>query len=508
MKPRLHRLFLVMVLAVSGLTATFATGLQHRQLFHLMGGSRNSAGDRMFMGLVEQPTTFRAAFARVDVALFDGDEFLLLNPFPDVSMEAVLYPVGFSGSLHRAWFGKLQNFPGTAVFIINGDRISGKISCSLGTFEIFPLGKGECIIVEHQLNKFPGCLACEDDPATDSLGDPAGNPVEGDVAVYESTFSEETSSTADDPASDRIRVIVAYTTSAQSKTQTTYGRTMQEHIDLAIAESNQGYANSGVDSRIELACLYETDYVETYAISKDVDAFHADGDGKADEVHVLRADFDADMCSLITDGRDIFWCGDSYGFDYSSRENMFQATNYRCVTGNFSFIHEFGHGQGCRHNDDTNLEPFAYGHGLRNDVYWYTIMALANATDAVRLNYWSNPEIVSPVEPFAPMGTPVNGEAFANDCRSALNDGDDTVINHETTPTSSSAPTNHAFEDDEYADKLVSDTLSVANFTASTGSTIQFRAGTAIVLQSGFQAMAGSKFRASLTHASGDPSDL
>jgi hypothetical protein len=503
MKPSAQRLACFAILMLLGLGFNFPlNGAQSgRSLFRHTGDSGDSHADEMFMRLIERPTTFRAAFAHLEKSSLD-DNRVQLNPFPDLSFEVVQSQFGFSGAKHRAWFGNLANNQGSAVFIINGDRISGKINSTFGTFEIFPLADGDCIIVEHYTDKFPDCAVGHQ---AESASDPA---LEKGIAIPPNptadTFDNasagdapmEGEPLADAPGTNHVRVIVAYTSGARYKTQTNYGRTMQEHIDLAIAEANQGYANSGVDTRIELACLYKTDFVETYDIQDDVDAFQNDGDGKADEVHQLRADYDADMCSLITDGRDIFWCGDSYGFDYTSRENMFQATNYSCVTSNLSFIHEFGHTQGCRHNDDTVLTPFAQGHGLRNDDNWRTIMALSNSTTAIRLNYWSNPEIVSPVEPFTAMGTPVNGDQF------------DTVINHETTPVDSTAPTNHVFEQDEFADKLVTGTLTVGAFTAEQGSTIRFRAGSGIVLHSGFQAVAGSEFRASLTDFSGDPSDL
>jgi len=41
------------------------------------------------------------------------------------------------------------------------------------------------------------------------------------------------------------------------------------------------------------------------------------GDGFSDEVHSLRAEYDADMCCLIVDGRDTAWCGWAYGFNQS-----------------------------------------------------------------------------------------------------------------------------------------------------------------------------------------------
>lgn len=504
MKLISSRLAAQAILALFAVNPSLTEAQPSGHLFRHTGSLGNRVADEMFVRLVERPTTARAAFAHIERNAFN-DERLQLNLFHDPTLEATQTAVDFSGSLYRVWSANLANNQGSAIFIINGDRISGKIDSSLGAFEVFPTSDGGCIVVEHFAEKFPGCPAGEQTaPAGTQFLDTVDIPIPNAGAdTFDEVPSEYIAADAtplfDTPSENRVRIIVAYTASARVKTLEHFGRTMKEQISLAIAEANQGYANSGVDMRIELACLYQTDFVETYAIENDVAAFQNNGDGKADEVHQLRADYDADMCSLITDGRDILWCGDSYGFDYTSRENMFQATSYLCVTSILSFAHEFGHTQGCRHNDDPETTPLAYGHGFRNESNWRTIMALANTTSAPRLNYWSNPDIDSPVEPCTPMGTPVNGALFANDSRSALNTSDDLVVNHETTPSNSTAPTGYTFETDEYADKVVLDTLSVAAFTARSGSTIQFRAGSSIVLQTGFEARAGSAFHARLT---------
>jgi len=512
MKAHIRQLIRLGLLTALGLG--LSTPAAHAQasspLFQHGGDFGNASAPAALERLIQRPTTRRATLAWVDRSAFD-DERITLNPFPGFNVETLQTRIGFTGARHRTWFGELVDNQGSAVFILHGDRISGKINSTRGTFEIFPVASGGCVVVEHIPSAFPGCGV--DDQAVPQrpkrraavtsppTGDTADN---GDVEPFGESPTEE-GAAGDSILDNRVRVIVAYTVGARIKTEIIYGRTMQEHIDLAIAESNQGYANSGVTLRMELACLYETDSTETTAIENDVEDFRNDGDGKFDEVHPLRADYDADMCCLLTDGRDYAWSGWSYGFDYTSRDNMFQATSYSSATGNFSFAHEFGHTQGCRHNDDLTLTPFAYGHGFRNGSYWRTVMALANGTAAPRLNYWANPLVNSPVFPYTAMGTPVNGDSFANDCVTALNVGGNTVINHETTPATSTAPTNDSFDNDEYVDKFVTDTLTVGAFTANPGSAVRFRAGNRIVLQPGFQARAGSEFRAYLSNPLGDP---
>lgn len=481
----------------------------NRPLFQHSRNLEAGSAQAILTRFVQRPTTRRVALARIDMSVFDRDR-LTLNPFPELNLEATQSRVDFSGATHRAWFANLADDQGSAVFIINGSRISGKINSIHGTFEIFPLKNGECVVVEHIPGMFPGCgvdsrVSTQSSRTLDSSGTrPSVSLADAATELPAAEAPTGLGAAGDSPLENRIRVIVAYTEGAHLKTSLMFGRTMQEHIDLAIAESNQGYANSGVWFRLELACLYQTDSTETTAIEQDVEDFRNNGDGKFDEVHQLRADFDADMCCLLTDGRDYGWCGWSYGFDYTSRENMFQATSYNCATSNFSFVHEFGHTQGCRHNDDLMLTPFAYGHGFRNSTYWRTIMALANGTGAPRLNYWSNPRINSPVLPYTALGTPEDGTNFANDCTTALNTGGNTVINHETTPAISAEPTNCSFDNDEYADKAVTDSLTVEAFTAHPGSTIQFRAGKSILLGPGFQARTGSVFHAFLLNESGD----
>lgn len=448
-------------------------------------------------------TTKRARAVSVDPGAFAGSQ-LNLQLFADANLTVERTDIGFTGTRHRSWTGRLSN-GGSAAFILNGNRISGTVSSPEGNFQFFPAGEGECIVVQHYPEQFPDCAVgkvnAPPQAAANAPVKPANN---GDVEGKATPAHNGDGSQGDTPTANRIRVLVAYTADAQSLTSSVQGQTMQELVDLAILESNQGYANSGVTLRIELACLYETVYNETTAIETDVDRFRNSGDGFMDEVHTFRANYDADMCCLMIDGTDPDWCGWAYGFDYTSYANMFQATVYSCATGNFTFAHEFGHTQGCRHNDDTTLTPFAYGHGFRNGSNWRTIMGLANSTSATRLNYWSNPNLNSPVAPFTALGTPVNGNNFANDCRTALNVSDDTVVNHELTPVSSAGLSGN-FGADEGADKLVTSTLTIGSFTANSGSRVQFRAGSSILLNPGFRAAPGSSFRARLAGPLGDP---
>lgn len=515
MKPRsarapraLRGLAVRLALAVAVTLPAFTGSTQEppaRPLLAAVPGELRADRAALFANLQGQPTTKRARPARLDPAAFAGGRFALAL-FPDHEVIVEQTDIGDTGIESRSWTGRLTT-GGSAAFIINGDRVSGTISSGNGNFQIFPLGDGECVVVEQDPLKMRDCAVGRVTPPPRVPAPvPGPNPKDEPAPRARSATPARTGDPrlADTPTGNRVRVLVAYTADAQNLTSSVLGQTMQELIDLAILESNQGYANSGVTLRLELACLYETVFNESAAIENDVDRFRNNGDGFMDEVHTLRADYDADMCCLIVDGTDPDWCGWAYGFDYTAYSNMFQATVYSCATGNYTFAHEFGHTQGCRHDDDGNLTPFAYGHGFRNGNNWRTIMAVAGTSTAPRLNYWSNPNINSPVAPFTAMGTPINGGNFANDNRSALNASDNTVVDHESTPVDSIAPTGDSFAADEGADKVVTGTLTVGSFTANSGSRVQFRAGAAVSLTPGFWARSGSSFRARLAGPLGD----
>jgi len=467
-------------------------------------------GAAIFARLTAKSTHRRTRVAALDRTAFDGGR-LKLDLFPDVVVEAEPMEIGFTGVEGRSWTGRLVD-GGSAAFVIRGDRVVGSIATAKGNFQVFPLGDGLCAVVEHDPSTLPDCGTGRvlPPPELPGLRPPVVNPLDqfGPIRSRRALAGPGEAQLADTPTANRIRVLVAYTASSQSLTSSVLGMTMQELVDLAILESNQGYANSGVTLRLELAFLYEVTFDESAAIENDVSLFRGNGDGVMDEVHTHRTNYDADMCGLIVDGTDADWCGWAFGFDYTSAANMFQASVYSCVTGNFTFAHEFGHTQGCRHDNDGTLTPFAYGHGFRNGNSWRTIMAVAGTSTAPRLNYWSNPNVNSPVSPFTAMGTAINGANLANDCRSALNASDDAVVNHELTPSSATTPVGASVASDEVADKLVTETLTASSFTANSGSRVRFRAGSSIRLNPGFWARTGSSFRARITSPLGDAPPL
>jgi hypothetical protein len=182
-----------------------------------------------------------------------------------------------------------------------------------------------------------------------------------------------------------IRVLVNYTPAAKASTSNIAGL-----IDLAIAETNQGYLNAGVNARVELAHAALVSYTESGSNGTDRSRYADVDDRVMDQIHAQRNTYMADVGVLLTEGND--GCGN--GSIYASATSAFAAVTADCATGNYSFGHELGHLYGARHNpeEDSTSTPYAYGHGyLAPNRKWRTIMAYNCSNGCPRLNYWSNP---------------------------------------------------------------------------------------------------------------------
>ncbi|MGK7892835.1 MAG: M12 family metallo-peptidase [Xenococcus sp. (in: cyanobacteria)] len=186
-------------------------------------------------------------------------------------------------------------------------------------------------------------------------------------------------------------VLVAYTPLARQREGGVAA--MNALIQLAIDETNQSYANSGIYTRLRLVRRYETDYDESSNMRLDRDRFRIRNDGFMDEVHGLRNQSAADLAILITGSGG--YCGIASSI-LAEADTGFAIVRRDCATGYYSFGHEIGHLQGARHNpeaDSTNT-PFPFGHGYYYQPgSWRTIMSYNCPGNCTRRQFWSNPNI-------------------------------------------------------------------------------------------------------------------
>lgn len=180
-------------------------------------------------------------------------------------------------------------------------------------------------------------------------------------------------------------------------------------IDLMVAETNQAYADSGVQMRIALVLKEETDWVESGSSLLDMNTLARPDlsprslrrkwdEVGADVMHVIVGD--ADACGVA---RIAARARNAAGLTYVACDSLVMA-------------HELGHNMGLSHDRAADCAPgslcggrahYPYGYGYVNQegfkgdappaARWYTVMAYAeqcaqeNHFDCEQLAFFSNP---------------------------------------------------------------------------------------------------------------------
>lgn len=171
-------------------------------------------------------------------------------------------------------------------------------------------------------------------------------------------------------------------------------------VNLAIFETNQGYANSDANIRVNLVLARMVDFDETTAPSLATWVGQLRNvDGVIDEVHQWRDACGADAVCMITDSG-AGYCGRAYSVlttvSAAGAADAFNVTASSCATGYYSFGHELGHSLGCQHDraSTSGAAVFPYCYGIHTPSQTFrTIMAYSPGT---RINFWSNPSKLAP----------------------------------------------------------------------------------------------------------------
>lgn len=287
---------------------------------------------------------------------------------------------GGIGAIAAKATGEIANDPNNSVMIVrNGDKLTGTIRKNGELYSLQPLSSGGHAIVRIDESKMP-----VDHPAAAYAKIYRESQYSGRLLRRQIAASDANGSIA--KANAIIRVLVAYTPSAAAASGDIVGK-----ITLAVAETNQGYVNSGIAITMQLAGTVATTYTESGNFTTDLTRFRGTADGYMDSIHTTRNSTAADVGVLIINNSSA--CGLASGIG-STATTAFAAVHYSCATGYFSFGHEIGHLQSARHDPatDPTTTPYAYGHGYRSPTNaWRTIMAYDCPVSCTRINYWSNP---------------------------------------------------------------------------------------------------------------------
>lgn len=413
-------LTLILAMAFGGLTSVQAQDAP--DLFGDVADSRLTAD----LGGPDGVYVARSRFVTANVnMLFDASSEprnkaslseISLNVFPNARFTGVVNRV-WSDRWGSYWTGRLKSVPGGYFYIVVSDNtlIAHVASAEKGVYEISWAGNGIYKSIQIDQSKF-----VDEDPA--ARYDPSNE------ALTEGPSDLAADSTADSAA--RIDIMVAYTAAARAAEGNRAA--MKARIALAVAETNQAYANSGVTPRLRLVHIEEYAYAETGNLSIDLNRFAGNGDGYFDSIHTLRNTYAADMVGLIVENGGA-GCGLAKTIQ-ANAANAFQVTARSCATGYYTFGHEFAHLQGARHDpyvDSTNT-PYAYGHGYVHPKTsvpakrWRSVMAYNNRCldwgyTCVRLQYFSNPTKTYTSDPLGVAGVNENYKVLNNTAAAVAN---------------------------------------------------------------------------------------
>lgn len=317
---------------------------------------------------------------------------LNLGPGLDLRAYRVNSYMTKTGSL--VWSGVIED-PGTAIvpftpealrfdpmnqvmLVKNNGNLTGNVHFAGSLYQIRPLKSGGHAIAEVN----PAAMPPDHPPAYRNI----------------KTIKMKGNGNGLDKADTIIRVMVHYTSSAASASGN-----ISALVDLAVAETNQGYTNSGVLIDLILAHKSQVTYTQSGSFSTDLSRYRGTSDGYMDSIHTTRNSVAADVGVLLINNSSSCGLASSIG---STASTAFAVAHWSCATGYYSFGHEIGHLQSARHDPatDPSTSPYSYGHGYRylGSPDWRTIMAYDCPGGCPRLNYWS-----SPLRTFngVPMGT-------------------------------------------------------------------------------------------------------
>ena len=375
------------------------------------------ASDQLFTELplaadtsrVRDPVVVRQRQVAVDFGLMaapdtrPGDRIgvqqnLVLNLFEDITVTAVIDHITHNVSGSRSWVGTVQDRElSEIVMVVRDGMMMANISFDGHFYQVRYVAPGLHIINEIDQSQFP----LELEPIPEEPVEEVESTLPGQSGLPSLPGADRDSSpTADDGSV--IRVLVVYTDDARAAQGGTAA--METVIDLAISETNAGYANSNLTQRVVLAHAEEVSYNESgLNWSTTLGRLRSHTDGYMDEAHALRDAYEADEVVLIIENTS--YCGLAYLMTTVAAnfaDSAFSLVSRVCATGYYSFAHELGHNMGARHDwyVDQSTTPYTYSHGYVNPAdFWRTVMAYNtecadSGWNCGRINYWSNPDVL------------------------------------------------------------------------------------------------------------------
>ena len=329
-----------------------------------------------------RPTTAELHVARVAAApgqLLRQGSVLRLGLAPGLQVVATGEHATQRAADDISWSGPIRGGYGWVQLVMMNGEVTATVTVGETKYAIEPLGNGLHAVTridqagfpqEHTPDNPTGALSRTLDFG---LGGIQASRAQGAVSALALTT---------------INVMVVYTSSAASA-----AGNIASKIQLAVDETNQSYANSGININFNRVYTGQVTYSEAgRTFSQHVSALQGTTDGVMDNVHTLRNTYAADLVMLVVNDTEA--CGQAAAIK-ATASSAFAVADQSCITGYYSFGHELGHLQGARHDRfvDGSTTPYAYGHGyIPGSKRWRTIMAYGNGcSNCTRIQWWSNP---------------------------------------------------------------------------------------------------------------------
>jgi hypothetical protein len=302
LKSSQRLLLLGLACALAG-SANAAVPTLFEPLSYVTRASTNAVQQPALGRLLASPSSVGVQLLKVDAAATDATE--LQFELQGQRVDAVLGKLEKLPDGSRVWSGNLRDASlatsslaakktlsgvdpmNSVVLVRSGDKLTGSIRRDGKLYRLRPVGAAGHALVEVDESRMPA-----EHPASYDLLQ--GTPVAADRVSPAAASSGKATT---------IRVLVVATDEAVAA----YGGDMKALAELAVAESNQGYANSKVGLTMELAGYRTTDYAETGDFDTDLGRFRGKNDGYMDEIHAVRDSTKADVAMIVLNNAS--YCG-------------------------------------------------------------------------------------------------------------------------------------------------------------------------------------------------------
>ena len=361
-----------------------------------------------------RPEVINASIVRVNVLALNGSSVALDVPGLENAPAATRKRVFTRGEKDFTWIGEIQNqsLPGsTILLVVAGDEVTGAFHTDETSYTVEPLGGGFHALVLVNRSQFAQCAVGTEGSAVGAEGSSTASESISSLQTSSNAGTETLSSTVAAPeaslqaaAASELKVLIAYTPRAANESGN-----ISSVAQGAIDALNDAFRNSNVPVTATLVRLMQVSYTETGSQSTAVNRLRGKSDGYMDNVHLVRAQYHADVVALLNDEDDPGLGGFAAQIG-ASVSTAFVAVQWNRAIGEYVLAHEIGHLAGGRHQRtrDPGTTPYQYGHGY---VYfsgnWRTVLAVPEENPNTGrivppIAYWSNPD---KIYGGVPMGT-------------------------------------------------------------------------------------------------------